>query len=381
MPTIQSKLPGVGLTIFTQMTNLANQYQAINLSQGFPDFEPSEKLLSLVKKYYAVGYNQYAPMAGVLALREQIAQKQEALYGVAVDAATEITITSGGTQALFSAISTLIRPGDEVIIFEPAYDSYRPAIELYGGKVVAIPLVAPDFQIDWHFVRSQVTSATRMVLINNPTNPTGRVWSAADLADLADLATAADLFVLSDEVYEHMVYSGHVHQSIWSIPELHDRSFVVASFGKLLHTTGWKMGYILASEPLMREFQKVHQYTVFSANTPVQYAIADFIADAHEYLQLGSFFEGKRNLLQAGLAGSKFRLLPCEGTYFQLLDYSMVSDASEMDFARQLIVDHKIATVPVSAFYCNSLNQNLLRVCFAKKDETILQAIDNLLSI
>jgi len=381
MPQILSKLPEVGLTIFSKMTNLAHEYQAINLSQGFPDFPPSERLIERVKHYYAGNYNQYAPMPGVWELREQIAWKQEQNYGYAVDADTEITITAGGTQALFTAIAMLIQAQDEVIIFEPAYDSYRPAIELFGGKVVPVQLLAPDFEINWSVVAECITDKTRLILINTPNNPTAKLWKESDLQQLAQLIKDKNIYVISDEVYEHMTYNQLKHTSAWSVDGLRERCLVVASFGKLLHTTGWKMGYVLASAELSTEFRKVHQYNVFSVNTPLQYAIADFLKDPQEYLGLSAFFEQKRDLLVDGLAGSKFNILPCEGTYFLLLDYRQLSDEPEMEFASRIVREYKIATVPVSAFYCGGLNQNLLRLCFAKKEETLLKGIDNLLSI
>ncbi|WP_336834126.1 methionine aminotransferase [Sphingobacterium siyangense] len=373
---LTSKLPHVGTTIFTKMTMLANEQQALNLSQGFPDFETDPKLVQLVSKAMEQGHNQYAPMIGAQTLRDTIAKKYREVYEVSVDATTELTVTSGGTQAIFTAIATVVRPQDEVIIFEPAYDCYAPTIELFGGKVIPVRLLAPDFQIDWDYVATLINSKTRLIIINNPNNPTGKVLGREELIKLGDLLSGTHALLLSDEVYEHIVFDGVSPQSVLEIPTLRERSFVIASFGKLLHTTGWKIGYCIAPEQLTQEFRKVHQFNVFSVNTPMQFAIAAYLEDISYVKGLSDFFERKRDLLKDGLKGSRFKILPCEGTYFLNIDYSNISQEKEFEFACALTRQHKIATIPLSAFYKEATNQQVLRVCFAKKDETLLKAVE-----
>jgi len=378
---LTSKLPHVGTTIFTKMTMLANAQQALNLSQGFPDFETDPKLVQLVAKAMEKGYNQYAPMIGVQPLRDAIVEKYKEIYNVEVDATEELTITAGGTQAIFTAIATVVRPEDEVIIFEPAYDCYAPTIELFGGKVVPVRLLAPDFRIDWDYVATLINAKTRLIIINNPNNPTGKVLDKEELIKLGALLEGTSTLLLSDEVYEHIVFDGALPQSVMGIPTLRERSFVVASFGKLLHTTGWKIGYCIAPALLTQEFRKVHQFNVFSVNTPMQFAIAEYLGDISYVKRLAPFFERKRNLLKDGLKESRFKILPCEGTYFLNIDYSAISREKEFDFACSLTEEHKIATIPLSAFYKEVTNQQVLRVCFAKKDETLLKAVEILSKI
>ena len=376
-----SKLPNTSISIFSKMTQLANEFGAVNLSQGFPDFEVDAKLVDLVTESMHSGFNQYAPMPGLLSLRQVISKKFESIYNVSVNPETEITITAGGTQALFTAIGTLIEKGDEVIIFEPAYDSYTPSIEAFGGKVVPVRLLAPDFVIDWEYVRKQITSKTKLIIINNPNNPTGQLLNATDLKELESIVEEFGVFILSDEVYEHLVYDNKKHLTVLDSEILRQKSYVVASFGKVLHTTGWKLGYIIGTEYLTSELRKIHQFNVFSVNTPMQHAVASYLEDTSYYESLGSFFEEKRNYLATALAASSFKVLPSQGTYFMLLDYSNISDLNELDFATKLIKENNIAMIPVSAFYTNDLNQQILRICFAKKQETLDKAIESLLQI
>lgn len=375
---LKSKLPETPISIFSQMTALANQYGAVNLSQGFPDFETDPILISLVTGAMKNGHNQYAPMAGVLTLRQAIAQKFYNLYQAEVDAEAEITITTGGTQALFTAIAAVVHAGDEVIIFEPAYDSYKPTVEVFGGLVVPIQLVAPSFTINWDEVESTVTAKTRLIIINNPNNPTATVFSANDLIRLEQIVAHRDIYVLSDEVYEHLIYDQQQHQSVIQSELLRSRSFIVASFGKLLHTTGWKLGYVIAPKYLTVEFRKIHQFNVFSANTPMQYAIASYISQADRYLNLAPFFQEKRDLLIAGLKQTKLEVLPCKGTYFLLVNYAQTSDMDELSFAKYVTQHYQVAMVPISPFYSSDLNQKLLRICFAKERDTLLRGIENL---
>ncbi|WDF68599.1 methionine aminotransferase [Sphingobacterium oryzagri] len=375
-PDFKSKLPITAVSIFSQMSALAEKHQALNLSQGFPNYPASAELIALVDKYMRKGYNQYAPMAGMLALREQIAKKVAKLYDVSIHPETEITITAGGTQALFTTIATLIRPGDEVIVFEPAYDAYRPSVEVFGGNVVPIQLTAPTFAINWDDVRAALTPRTKLLILNNPNNPSAKALSVQDMEALQSILAESNAFVLSDEVYEHLVFDGLAHQSALAYPLLKSRSFVVASFGKLLHTTGWKMGYVIAPAELMKEFQKVHQFNVFSVNTPIQLAIADYLKNEEHYLYLPQFFQEKRDYLLDGLRGSRLQTLTSEGTYFLLVDYSRISDLNELAFAEQLTRENKLASIPVSAFYSKPVEQQLLRLCFAKDQDTLSRAID-----
>ncbi|WP_241789122.1 methionine aminotransferase [Sphingobacterium rhinopitheci] len=372
----KSKLPNTPASIFSRMSALAQEHQAINLSQGFPDFDTDPKLIEAVTKYMNEGFNQYAPMPGHISLREQISFKYDKFYGINVNPADEITITAGGTQGLFTVISAVVEKGDEVIIFEPAYDSYKPAIELMGAVVVPVRLMAPDFKIDWEYVRSLVNSKTKLIIINNPNNPTGRVFSVDDIQQLEYIVSAHNIVVLSDEVYEHMVYDVHKHISVLSSEILRSRSFVVCSFGKLLHTTGWKLGYVIAPAFFTIEFRKVHQFNVFSVNAPMQLAIASYLDDIDYYYSLPKFFQEKKDFLLHALKDSRFNVLPTQGTYFMLLDYSNISEEQELDFAERLTIEHKLAMIPVSAFYTHGDNQQLLRICFAKKLQTLTAAVD-----
>jgi len=378
---IQSKLPDVGTTIFTVMSQLAAQHQAINLSQGFPDYECSPELIGLVDQYMRSGYNQYAPMAGLLSLRERIAEKQEKLHQAIYNPDTEITITAGGTQALFASIACVIRPEDEVIIFEPAYDSYGPAVTLFGGRVRSVELSAPDYSIDWEEVGKLINNKTRMIIINYPNNPTGRTLDKNDIKCLISLTSNTNIFILSDEVYEHLIYDGKQHLSISRYPELRERSFITASFGKLLHATGWKVGYCLAPEWLMKEFRKVHQFEVFSVNSFVQHAISDFLRDERNYLEISNFFQIKKDFFSNLMKETRFDLLPCHGSYFQSVQYSRISNERDTELAMRLIKDFRVAGIPVSAFYSRGTDHQVLRFCFAKKKETLEKAVEYLVKV
>jgi len=340
---IKSKLPNVGTTIFTIMSGLANEHNAINLSQGFPNFDCSETLKQLVNKHLQAGKNQYVPMTGVPLLRQRLANKIETLYGQSINPDTEITITAGATQAIFTTISTFISPGDEVIIIEPAYDCYRPAIEVVGGIVVPYELVAPDYKINWETLQNLVTDRTKMIIINTPQNPIGKILQAEDLKALQTLTSGTDILVLSDEVYEHLTYDGQLHQSVLRYPELFKRSLAVYSFGKTFHNTGWRVGYCVAPDYLMAEFRKVHQFNVFSVNSFVQYGLADFLEDPSHYLSLPDFFQQKRDFFSQTMQGSLLQPLPSEGTYFQLFDYSAISSEPDTEFAKRLTIDHGVA--------------------------------------
>lgn len=370
---LTTKLPQVGTTIFTKMSALAQQHNALNLSQGFPDFPASRELIGLVNKYMLAEKNQYAPLAGVPELRHAISKKVANLYHTVYHPDSEITITAGGTQGLATAISSVIREGDEVIIFTPAYDSYAPIVELNGGTPVFIKLKHPDYHIDWDEVKKMITLRTRMIIINSPHNPTGAVLAQTDLDQLSAIVKNSNILLLSDEVYEHITFDGHAHLSFAGHRELAERSFVVFSFGKTFHVTGWKLGYVLAPENMMREFRKVHQFEVFSANTPMQYALAEFLQSPENY-NISEFYQDKRNRFRAAVAGSRFRLLPCSGTYFQLLDYSEITQENDTDFAIKLIETYGIAAIPVSVFYNVPVHNNVLRFCFAKQDETLNKA-------
>jgi methionine transaminase len=371
---LTSKLPSVGTTIFTVMSKLAADTGAINLSQGFPDFDCDPALVDAVARHMREGRNQYAPMQGVPALREAIAAKYEELYGVRYDPGSEVTVTSGGTEALFDAVAAVVHPGDEVIVFEPCYDSYVPAIELSGGVPVVVSLRYPDYQVPWDDVRAAVTSRTRLVIINSPHNPTATLLSSSDVTELAAIAEASDLFVLSDEVYEHIVFDGARHESVVRHERLRQRSFVVGSFGKTYHVTGWKVGYVVAPAALTDEFRKVHQFVTFATITPVQYALAEFVAERRGYPELAAFYQRKRDLFLELIDGSRFQPLPSRGTYFQLLDYSRISDAPDMDFALRLTREHGVASIPTSAFLYRQPPPLALRFCFAKRDETLRAA-------
>lgn len=378
---VQSKLPQTGTSVFAVMSGLAREHNAINLSQGFPDFPVSETLINLVHKYMQQGQNQYAPMPGVPALREAIAEKTEFLYSAQYNPETEITVTAGATQAIFTAITAFIREEDEVIVFEPAYDSYLPAIKLCGATPISIQLKLPDYHIDWNEVKRKINQRTKMIIINSPHNPTGSILSAADLMELDKLTRNTGIIVLSDEVYEHIIFDGHVHESVCRYPHLASRSLVMCSFGKTFHATGWKTGYCLAPENLMKEFRKTHQFVVFAVNTPVQHAIAEYIQNKDNYLHLGSFYQEKRDYFLKLVSGSRFKAIPARGTYFQVLDYANISNETEMDFAVRLTKDFGVASVPNSYFYNNSENNQTLRFCFAKSNETLEKAAEILCRI
>jgi methionine aminotransferase len=376
---IDTKLPKVGTTIFSVMSQLALDHQAVNLGQGFPDFEPPQALCDALTRAMAEGRNQYAPGIGIAALREQIAIKTQRLYGRRVDPATEVTVTSGATEALFAAIAATVRAGDEVIVFDPAYDSYEPAIELQGARAVHIPLTVPDFAIDWQRVRDAITAQTRMILINSPHNPSGAVLSADDLDTLAEITRDTDIVVLSDEVYEHIVYDGARHESVLRHPELAERSIVVSSFGKTYHCTGWKVGYAVAPVALSTEFRKVHQYLTFCTFHPAQVAFAEIMAnDPAHYLELPDFYQAKRDRFRALLAPSRFRLLDVPGGYFQLVDYSAIRDEDDLAFSRWLVEHGGVAGIPLTPFYDKPPGTRLLRLCFAKSDATMTAAAERL---
>lgn len=378
---IPSKLPSIGTSIFAVMSNLANEHKAINLSQGFPDFDCSEKLKSLVNQYIKKGYNQYAPMQGIMPLREMIAEKTEFCYSATYNPDTEINVVAGATEAIFSTISAFVREGDEVIIFEPAYDSYVPAILLNGGTPIYGKLSAPDFRINWDETQKMVNQRTRMIIINSPHNPTGSTLSAEDMKRLEKITKNTNIIILSDEVYEHIIFDKKEHQSVCRYPKLAERSLVVCSFGKTFHTTGWKMGYCLAPENLMTEFRKAHQFVVFAVNTPIQYAVADFLKDKENYIHLHEFYQRKRDYFNNALKSSRFKITPSAGTYFQLLDYSAISDEKEEAFAVRLTKEYKIASIPVSVFYHKKIENKVLRFCFAKGEDTMDKAAEILCKI
>ena len=374
MQEFHSKLPNVGTTIFTVMSALANKHGAINLSQGFPDFPSDPELIDRVCHYMKEGFNQYAPMPGVEALRQAIAAKIDRLYGTKPDPTTEITITAGATQAIFTAIATLVRPGDEVLVFEPAYDSYIPGIEVCGGKAIPFRLKAPDYRIDWAAVEAMITPATRVIMINSPHNPTGTILEASDLLNLQALVAKYRLWIISDEVYEHLIYDGLTHESVLKYPELYRRSFAAFSFGKTFHNTGWKLGYIVAPPLLTAEFRKVHQFNVFSCNAPIQYALADYLMNPSHYEELPSFYQQKRDYFLDAMKGSGLQPFDCKGTYFQLFDYSAVSDEPDTVFAETMTTRYGVAAIPVSVFYGAGLDEKVIRLCFAKKTETLREA-------
>lgn len=375
---LTSKLPDTGITIFSRMTALANAHGAINLSQGFPDFEISADLIEKVHEHMIAGRNQYAPMQGVPVLREKIAEKVYCLYQATYDPDSEITITSGATEAIFDAISAVVHPGDEVIVFEPAYDSYVPAIQLCAGIPVFIKLHHPDYHINWDEVSGAVNSKTRLIILNSPHNPTGAVLTENDIAALTGIVRNTDIFILSDEVYEHIIFEGRVHESMSRHPELFKRSFVVCSFGKMVHATGWKTGYCLAPRQLSQEFQKIHQYVTFASNTPAQYALADYISMPDVYLGLSAFYQEKRDFFRSLISGSQFKILPCWGSYFQLLDYSNLSDEPDEVFATRLTTEFGVAAIPPSVFYQNKEDHRVLRFCFAKTSRTLEAAAERL---
>ena len=375
---LTSKLPSVGTTIFTVMSKLAADLGAINLSQGFPDFDCDPALVDAVARHMREGRNQYAPMQGVPALRQAIAAKFEALYGATYDPDTEVTVTSGGTEGIFDAVAAVVHPGDEVIVFEPCYDSYVPAVEVSGGKAVVISLRYPDYSIPWVEVRAAVTPRTRMIILNSPHNPAAAILGAQDMVELARLVEGTSMAILSDEVYEHIVFDGARHESMARYDLLRARSFIVGSFGKTYHVTGWKVGYVVAPAALTAEFRKVHQFVTFSTNTPIQYALADFLSQKRGYPDLAAFYERKRDLFLQLIAGSRWKPLPSRGTYFQLLDYSAITDEHDMEFALRLTKEHGVASIPTSAFLYKQSAPPVLRFCFAKKDETLTTAAERL---
>jgi methionine aminotransferase len=375
---ISSKLPDIGVSIFAVQTRLANEHRAINLSQGFPDFDCDPALVEAVARAMREGHNQYAPMPGVLALREGIAAKVERLYGPKFDPMTEIVVTSGATAGLFATLTTFVRPGDEVILFEPCYDSYVPVIRLSGGKPVFVSLRYPDYSVNWDEVRRAVTPRTRAILVNTPHNPTGTTWSADDMRQLSSLVDGSNIILIGDEVYEHIIFDGRRHESLLRYPELRDRAVVISSFGKTFHTTGWKVGYCVGPQPLIAEVIRVHQFMTFTVHTPSQIAFAEFVRKDPEAKELTPFYQRKRDLFLELTAGSRFRPLPCAGTYFQLFDYSAISKEQDKDIAHRLIVEHGVASIPVSAFLYNDPGGPVLRFCFAKKDETLTAAAERL---
>lgn len=378
-PSIQSKLPAAGTTIFTVMSSLAARHQAINLGQGFPDFPMSDTLVDLVCRAMRDGHNQYVHMNGYLPLREALAAKASLLYQRELDPGANITITPGATYALYTALTTVLQPGDEVIFFEPAYDSYLPTILLNGATPVPVSLSLPHYHINWQEVKEKITKNTRAIIINSPHNPTGSVLGPADLDQLADLVRGSNIIVISDEVYEHLIFDGLKHQSVLKHPELFQRSFACFSFGKVYHCTGWKLGYCMAPAPLMEEFRKIHQFNAFTCDSPKQVALAGFLQDADAYLSLGMKMEEKRNYFQQLMQDTSFRPLPTHGSYFQIYSYENLSAENEKDFAVRLTKDAGVATIPVSAFYKNETNNQVLRFCFAKREQTLAAAVERLL--
>ena len=380
-PVIQTKLPAVGTTIFTVMSALATEHNAVNLGQGFPDFNCDPTLVQAVTDAMQQGLNQYPPMPGIPALREAVARKIEALHARVYSANTEITITAGATQGIITAILAVVRPGDEVIVLEPCYDSYVPNIELAGGTVVRVPLTPLTFRPDFDKIAAAMTPRTRAILINSPHNPSATIWSQTDMLALQDLLAPTEVLLISDEVYEHMVFDGRQHESAARYPGLAARAFIVSSFGKTYHVTGWKVGTVVAPAPLMVEFRKVHQFNVFTVNTPVQHGLGHYMANPAPYLGLPAFYQRKRDLFRAGLAGTKFKLLPSEGSYFQCVDIAGVNDLSEADFCQWLTKEIGVAAIPLSAFYGNGFDQRVVRFCFAKKDETLHAALARLATL
>jgi methionine transaminase len=371
---ITSKLPDVGTTIFTIMSKLAADQGAINLSQGFPEFGVSPDLIDLVNQYMQKGCNQYAPMSGIAELRQKISEKTKELYGAVIDPETDVTVTSGATEALYAAITAIVQTGDEVILLEPAYDSYDPAIRLSGGVPVPVQLQYPDYRIDWNRVKDAITDRTRAIILNSPHNPTGAIMGEADIAALKELVADTGLFIISDEVYEHIIFDGNRHESMLRYPELAERSFVISSFGKTYHATGWKMGYCVAPAELSAEFRRVHQFLTFASHTPSQFAYAEYLDNRSAYLDLGAFYQKKRDIFLEAIAGSRFKPLPCYGTYFQMLDYSEISQDGDMEFSRWLTVEKKVAAIPPSVFYQGRDDHKVLRFCFAKNEDTLLKA-------
>jgi methionine aminotransferase len=379
--SIHSKLPAINTSIFSIMSALSNEHSAINLSQGFPGFDCHPYLLELVNKYLRSGNNQYAPMPGIASLREAIANKTETLFGISYNPETEITVTAGATQAIFTAIAAFVNEGEEVIVIEPAYDCYVPAIELAGGKPVFFQLQPDTYSINWAEFQKLINLRTRMIIINTPHNPTGSVFSESDMLTLEKLTRNSDIIILSDEVYEHIVFDNQIHQSAARFDNLADRSIIISSFGKTYHTTGWKLGYCLAPSNLMKEFRKVHQYLVFSVNTPLQLAFAEFLQRKDEYLELSAFYQEKRDFFNKLFEGSRFKIKPSAGTYFQLLNYSKISNEKDEDFARRLTIENKVASIPVSVFYHKRKDSKELRFCFAKENDDLEKAAERLITL
>ena len=378
---INSKLPNVGTTIFTVMSALATEHKAVNLGQGFPDYQMSEELIALVNDVMKKGFNQYVPMQGYLPLREVLAEKIQSLYTTIVNPNTQITITPGGTYAIYTALTTVLQPGDEVIIFEPAYDSYIPNVEINGAIPVLIDLKFPDYKIDWQKVKQKINAKTRMIMLNSPHNPTGAVLGEEDIQQLRSIVKGTNIFILSDEVYEHLIFDGLLHHSILRYPDLMERSFVCFSFGKVYHCTGWKLGYCVSSPALMKEFRKVHQFNCFSCHTPSQVALAEFIKNKDSYLSLGTFMQEKRDHFQQLMQQTKFEPLPSRGSYFQCYKYDRISDESDKDLAIRLTKEKAVATIPVSVFYKAGTDNKVLRFCFAKKKETLEAAVERLIKL
>ncbi len=378
VPVIESRLPNVGTTIFTVMSALASEKGAVNLGQGFPDFDCDPRLVNAVADAMHKGLNQYPSMLGVAELRNAVSDKIQTLYGHHYDPATEITITAGATQAILTIILAIVHPGDEVIVLEPCYDSYVPNIEVAGGKVVRVPLTPHTFRPDFDKIAAAITPKTRALIVNSPHNPSGMVWTREEMLRLQEILAPTEILLISDEVYEHMVYDGRAHESAARFPDLASRSFIVSSFGKTYHVTGWKVGFVAAPAPLSAEFRKVHQFNVFTVNTPVQYGLANYMADPGPYLNLPAFYSAKRDLFREGLKQTRFKMLPGEGTYFQCVDISEVSDLSEVEFCKWLTSEIGVAAIPLSVFYGDGFNQNVVRFCFAKQDETLRIALKRL---
>lgn len=380
MITLQSKLPDVGTTIFTVMSQLAVEHNAVNLGQGFPDFQMSDELTGLVNKAMKSGFNQYTHMNGLPLLRERLAEKVEQLYGTSINPDQQITVTPGGTYAIYTALTAALQPGDEVIVFEPAYDSYIPNIEINGAKPVLIPLQYPDYFIPWQEVRQKITPKTRMIMINTPQNPTGSVLSENDIKELRSIVSGTNIMILADEVYEHLIFDGIPHYSILRYPDLLERSFVCFSFGKTYHCTGWKLGYCISSPGLMKEFRKVHQFNCFTCNTPLQVGIAEYITNKDAYLSLPAFYQAKRDYFAKLMEATPFRAMRSHGSYFQCYSYAHLSEEGDREFAMRLIKEYGIVTIPVSAFYKHGKDDKVLRFCFAKKEETLEKAVEKLVN-
>ena len=378
---IQSRLPNVGTNIFTVMSALATENKAVNLGQGFPDYPMSDELIALVNEAMKKGFNQYAPMQGHLPLREVLAEKIQSLYKTAVSPDSQITITPGGTYAIYTALTTILAPGDEVIIFEPAYDSYIPNVEINGAVPVLIELKFPEYKIDWNEVKQKITARTKAIMINSPHNPTGAVLSEHDIEELRSIVAGTNIFIVSDEVYEHLIFDNIPHESILRYPDLLERSFVCFSFGKVYHCTGWKLGYCISSQELMKEFRKVHQFNCFSCHTPMQVALSTFLSNKDSYLSLSSFMQGKRDFFIQLMGQTKFELLNSSGSYFICAKYNRISDEADKDLAIRLTKEYGVATIPVSAFYKSATDHKVLRFCFAKKNETLEAAVNRLVNI